>query len=92
MFITRLAAEFETGVGLATGQGSDPTVWLSWSDDYGRTFGNDATARIGAIGEYRTRVEWRRLGRARGRVFRLQWSDPVYTSLLAVDVEAEPGE
>lgn len=92
VFITRLAAEFETGVGLATGQGSDPTVWLSWSDDYGRTFGNDATARIGAIGEYRTRVEWRRLGRARGRMFRLQWSDPVYTSLLAVDVEAEPGE
>jgi hypothetical protein len=91
VFFSRLAAEFETGVGLAAGQGSDPRVLLSWSDDGGRTYGNWAAANIGKIGAYRTRVEWRRLGRARQRVFRLQWSDPVYTSLVAVNIEAEPG-
>lgn len=92
VFFTRLAAEFETGVGLVTGQGSAPAVWLTWSNDHGRTFANDATAAIGELGEYSTRVEWRRLGSARGRVFRLQWADPVFTSLVAVDVEADPGE
>ena len=91
VFFSRMNADFETGVGLNAGQGSDPAVWLSWSDDGGRTFSNDATAGLGAIGQYRTRVEWRRLGSARERVFRLQWSDPVYTTLIAANVEAEPG-
>lgn len=91
VFITRLALEFECGVGLVSGQGSDPTVWLTWSDDGGRTWSNDAQGRIGKVGEYRTRLEYRRLGSARERVFRVQWADPVYTALIAADVEAEPG-
>lgn len=92
VFFSRLTAEFECGVGLVSGQGSDPTVWLTWSNDGGRTSGNDAQAGIGKIGQYRRRVEYRRLGSARERVFRLQWSDPVFTSLIAVDVEADAGE
>ena len=92
VFFSRVTAEFEAGVGLASGQGSDPTVWLTWSNDGGRTFSNDAEASLGAQGQYRARVEWRRLGKARERVFRLQWSDPVYTSLMAVDIDAESGE
>jgi hypothetical protein len=92
VFLSRLTAEFECGVGLAAGQGSDPRVWLAWSDDGGRTWSNDATAGLGRIGAYRARVEWRRLGAARERVFRLQWADPVFTSLQAVAVDAEAGE
>lgn len=92
VFFSRLAAEFETGVGLVTGQGSDPQVWLSWSNDGGRTFGNDAASGFGRVGEYRRRVEWRRLGSGRDRVFRLQWADPVFTSLMAVDIDAEAGD
>jgi hypothetical protein len=90
--LTRFCAEFESGVGLATGQGADPVVWLSWSNDGGRTWSHDATAKLGPQGEYRTRLEWRRLGQARERVFRLQWSDPVYTTLAAVTVDAEAGD
>lgn len=89
---TRLAAEFETGVGLVTGQGSNPQAWLAWSSDGGRTWSNDAAVSLGRMGEYRARVEWRRLGMARDRVFRLQWSDPVYTTLIAVNVDAEAGD
>lgn len=91
VFFSRFSAEFEAGAGLNTGQGSDPVVWLRWSDDNAFTFGNDAIAGIGKIGEYRKRVEWRRLGSGRGRVFRLQWSDPVYTTLSAINVTAEVG-
>ena len=89
---TRLAADFAAGVGLATGQGSDPRAWLSWSDDGGHTWSNEAERSLGAIGQYRTRVEWRRLGMARDRVFRVQWADPVYTALMAVNIDAEAGE
>jgi hypothetical protein len=85
-------AEFETGVGLITGQGSQPKVWLTWSNDGGFTFANEADASLGAVGEYLRRVKWRRLGKSRQRVFRLQWADPVYTSLIAVNVDAEAGE
>lgn len=91
LFFSRFSAEFETGNGLNSGQGSDPVVWLSWSDDDAHTFGSDAIAGVGKIGDYRKRVEWRRLGSGRGRVFRLQWSDPIYTTLSAVNVEAEVG-
>lgn len=91
VFMSRFAAEFAAGQGLVTGQGSDPTAWLSWSDDGGHTFGEQQSAPLGKLGEYRRLVEWRRLGAARERVFRLQWSDPIYTTLAAVNVEAEAG-
>lgn len=89
---SRLTADFSAGVGLVTGQGSDPRTWLTWSNDGGHTWGNDSERSLGRIGEYRTRVEWRRLGQARDRVFRLQWADPVYTALIAVNIDAEAGE
>jgi len=89
---TRLQAEFRTGVGLATGQGSDPQVFLSWSDDGGNTWSDEVWRTLGAVGGYRTEVEWRRLGRGRERVFRVQVADPVRAALMAINVEAEPGE
>jgi len=92
VFFSRLAAEFETGVGLVTGQGNEPVAWLRWSNDAGRTWSEDSFVSLGPIGAYRTRAEWRRLGSARQRVFRLQWSDPVYTTIVAIDVDAEPGD
>lgn len=89
---TRLQADFAAGVGLVSGQGSDPQAWLSWSDDGGHTWSNEAARSLGAMGQYRARVEWRRLGMARDRVFRIQWADPVYTALIAANVEVEAGE
>ena len=70
----------ETGVGLATGQGSDPQVMLEWSDDGGHTWSNEHWASMGAIGGYSTRVIWRRLGmtmKLRDRVYRVSGTDPV---------------
>jgi len=89
---TRLQAEFRTGVGLPNGQGSNPQAFLSWSDDGGNTWSDEVWRTLGAVGGYRTEVEWNRLGRGRERVFRLQIADPVRAALLAVNVEAEPGE
>lgn len=76
-----LQIDFETGVGLTDGLGSDPVASLQWSDDGGKTWSNEHTAELGKIGEYQRRVRWRRLGTPKRfglpRVFRVSISDPV---------------
>lgn len=85
-----IEADMQTGVGLPSGLGSDPQVWLSFSDDGGRTWSNQKQASLGALGRYRVRVRWQRNGMARDRVFRLQMSDPVNTALMAANLTYEP--
>lgn len=82
--------DLEVGVGTTgVGQGTDPQVVLSWSDDGGETFTLDRTASMGKIGERRVRARWARLGRSRSRVYQISGSDPVKTTLLAAHLEAE---
>lgn len=69
--------DMETGVGLSTGQGSSPMAMMSLSKDGGHTFGNERWASIGAIGNYKTRLRWRRWGKMKDGVFRLSISDPI---------------
>lgn len=83
---SEVEAVLQTGVGLPSGQGSDPLCWLTFSDDGGQTWSNDKQAAMGRMGQYRVRVRFQRLGSARERVFRLQWSDPVGTALIAANV------
>jgi hypothetical protein len=92
VFFSRFALEFQAGVGLTTGQGSDPVAWVEWSSDGGHTWSNSAEVKMGPIGQYRARAELRRLGKGRDRVFRVTWSDPVFTTLAAVSIDAEAGE
>lgn len=67
----------ETGVGLNSGQGSDPQIMLQYSDDGGRLWSNELWRSMGAIGEYHTRAVWRRLGQFRQRQIKLVMTDPV---------------
>jgi hypothetical protein len=77
-----LEMDVETGVGLTTGQGSDPQLMLQYSDDGGRTWSNERWASMGAIGEYRKRVRFHRLGSAYQRVYRITTSDPVKSVII----------
>ena len=52
----------------------DPQVELSWSNDGGATFGNPVAMSAGALGNRYQRLVWRRLGRARDRVWRIRFS------------------
>lgn len=52
----------------------NPMISLSWSDDKGVTYGNPVMQSMGNQGEYLTTITWNRLGQARDRVFKLQWS------------------
>jgi hypothetical protein len=83
-----LQCDFETGVGLVSGQGSDPQAMLQISRDNGRTWGNQRWASMGKIGKYQTRVIWRRCGTARDFVFKIRMTDPVKFALsgAALDV------
>jgi hypothetical protein len=70
--------DMETGVGLETGQGSNPTLMLQISKDGGRTFGYERYASLGAVGQYRApRVIFRRCGSSRNFVFQFTLTDPV---------------
>lgn len=88
---TRLQIVFESGVGLTTGQGSDPQAMLRWSDDGGKTWSNEHWATIGKRGRYLTRVLWRRLGRFRSRVFEVTISDPVKIAMIKAHAIGKSG-
>jgi hypothetical protein len=93
LFPTRLMLDMETGVGLASGQGSDPKVWLSISDDGGKTFDHAVMwGDVGRMGKFRCRVEWRRLGAADNVVFQIGFSDPIPITIYAIHLDAEVGE
>lgn len=78
----RVELVFEQGVGLTSGQGSAPQVMLQFSDDGGRTWSNEKWRNLGAIGEYKTRTVWNRMGHSRDRVYRYAISDPVRRTLI----------
>ena len=82
IYFSDIQVLFQAGVGLITGQGSNPEAMLRWSDDGGRTWSNELTTHIGEIGEYKERAIWYRLGYARNRVFELSITDPVKVVIL----------
>lgn len=75
--ISLLYIDMETGVGLQSGQGSNPQIMLKSSKDNGRTWSAERWVTLGKIGAYLTRVIWRRFGSARDYVFSITMSDPV---------------
>ncbi len=77
----RLEIGMEVGVGLQTGQGVNPKISLQLSKDGARTWSDSQIAEIGAIGNYQTKVVFRRLGIADKMTFRIKISDPVKVAL-----------
>lgn len=87
-FFDRLEIIVETGVGLTTGQGSDPQIMLSCSDDGGTTFEMIASRSMGAMGKRNTPVAWNQLGSSFQRAFRGSVSDPVPVTITDTQLEA----
>ena len=86
-FYSLIELRMESGVGLTTGQGSDPLVNLSTSEDNGRVWGSERQARIGALGEYLNRIYWPRVGSGFNKSFRIRMSDPVKVALTGARLE-----
>jgi hypothetical protein len=90
-FFSSLQLIMETGVGLASGQGSDPQAMLRWSDDGGLTWSSEAWVSMGRMGEYKRRALWRRLGKGRDRVFEVTITDPVKAVIVDAVLQVEAG-
>lgn len=86
-----LRVDMRVGVGLNSGQGSNPRAMLQWSDDGGYSWSNELWANIGKLGEYQARVAWRRLGRSRDRVYRITVTDPVPVAFVGASVRIRTG-
>lgn len=93
MIVSFFQLDARIGVGLdgAPPVGLDPQVMLRYSDDGGNTWSTEQTRSLGKIGEYLTRVIWRRLGMTRKRVFEVKVSDPVSVTILGAEVEINAG-
>jgi hypothetical protein len=93
LFLDQFEVGVQAGVGLSSGQGSDPTLTLEVSRDGARTWVNAGTASAGALGNYTARAIWRRLGRSRSDrlVLRVTQTDPVQTVWNGAWLKATPG-
>lgn len=79
VFMPMFELDIETGVGIPSGQGEDPQIMLSISDDGGRTWSDQQPWRsMGRAGQYGTRLRWDRLGSFQeSRTLKVTISDPV---------------
>lgn len=75
--------DFETGVGLSSGQGSNPQVQISCSKD-DRTFLTPLYFPLGKQGQFVNRVVARRWGSARRFTWQVYMTDPVKWALTSV--------
>lgn len=71
----------ETGVGNATA--TDPQIMLTYSDDGGHLWSNEMWRSLGAVGDYRRRAIWRKLGQFRQRQMRLRITDAARRLVIA---------
>ncbi|MCA8018074.1 hypothetical protein [Burkholderia metallica] len=88
VFMQTLQLDFNVGQGNPSGMGANPVCTLSISRDGGHTFGDRVSAPMGAIGQYRTRTMWRRLGWGRDNVIDIEVIDPVNRDLVGATLKA----
>lgn len=84
--VARADFALASGTGVATGSADnvvDPSVFISWSDDSGATYGTPVERKLGQQGEYGNRIYINRCGRTRalGRQWNIKVSDPVFAGI-----------
>lgn len=85
--VGRVELVFEQGVGLATGQGSNPQAMFQISGSGGRTWTSERWRSLGVQGDFGARATWFRNGRWRDPVFRYAITDPVRRNLMFATAE-----
>jgi len=72
------------------GVNAQPLVNLRWSDTRGRTWGQPVPQTLGATGHYLAQPAWKRLGRARDRVFEVYGTIPGKIAINGAFLDPEP--
>ena len=97
VFHKELEPYFETGLGpqppLLDGDGNprDPQAMLRFSNDAGHTWSNELVRDCGQAGQFKKRAMFRRLGRARDRVYEISVTDPIPWRLVDAFIDVEVG-
>lgn len=92
VFVGRFELDLQFGVGLTSGQGSDPQVMLERSIDGGMTWGKLQPWRsMGRQGQYLRRARWLRQGQGREMMWRLTFSDPTPRTVIGAYADVTPG-
>lgn len=89
--IDSLQFDIETGLGLATSQGSDPRGIIQISKDGGHVWGVERWVPLGKIGEFKRRAVARRLGATRDFAIRFRITDPIPRRLCGAYLTMTPG-
>ncbi len=84
-----LEIDVERGIGLVSGQGSDPQITIEISKDRGYTYGNPIVRSAPAVGIYNQRVRISSIGGARSMTLRLSMTDPVAWAFNGITAEIE---
>lgn len=93
VFYSNLQVEFTPGVGLQTGQGSDPQAMIRWSDDGAVSWDNEIWAPIGKVGETKNRAMVFQIGMdSRNRTFEVNFSDPCPRDIIGATLFGEAEE
>ena len=71
--------------------GQAPTMMFRYSWDYGRTYSSERREPFGAMGEFRTMLQYRKLGRGRDLVVEYKVSDACKTAVTNGWVDYEEG-
>lgn len=88
----RFVLMMDTGIGLVTGQGSDPQLMLRVSTDGGNTWGYEEWQPIGTQGQYMKEVFWTNVGYGRSAIFEVTMSDPVKFAIVGAFLNSSVGD
>ncbi len=90
IFLSLFELDIETGI--AQSVGADPQLMLDVSRDGGRTYGNlQQWQSMGQIGQYQTRLRWKKLGQAFQFVLRITVSDAVPRRIIGAYGQVSTG-
>lgn len=93
---SQVQIDVEVGLGptppLVDGDGNPrpPQLSLQWSDNQGKSWSNEHILDCGYAGDFTYRVICRRLGKSRGRIYRITCTDPVPWRIADAYLEATP--
>jgi hypothetical protein len=68
--------------------GEDAYCWLEISNDLGKTWSPAYKASIGAVGKYKARAIWRKLGKSDSWTFKVSIADPVRVAICGAYINA----
>jgi hypothetical protein len=90
LLMSKVKFALQTGVGIVSGQGSDPQIMVEYSLDGSETWSTERWIEIGRMGKYLINAEFWEMVSFYEITFRITISDPVFSSLhdATIDVKA----